>query len=229
MILLSDLRDFTTFSDRLPGEAVIRLLNGYFDCLVPAIEAQGGEVLKFIGDGLLGIFPVADDPAAACRAALAAAGRRQGRARADQRRAGRSRRAAAALWPGAASRRGPVRQHRQRRAARLHHDRPGGQPDRAPRDAGARSRARPRGLGRVRRALPRSPDLARPLRAARLSRAPGGVRPGRPVSVADALHTGAAKTSPSRGAPATRQTGRAVQAQKVGPFRAWITPRSGAG
>jgi adenylate cyclase len=73
VILLSDLRDFTTSSDLLPGEAVIRLLNGYFDCLVPAIDAHGGEVLKFVGDGLLGIFPVADDPAAACRAALAAA------------------------------------------------------------------------------------------------------------------------------------------------------------
>jgi adenylate cyclase len=74
VILLSDLRDFTTSSDLLPGEAVIRLLNSYFDCLVPAIDAHGGEVLKFVGDGLLGIFPVADDPAAACRAALAAAG-----------------------------------------------------------------------------------------------------------------------------------------------------------
>jgi adenylate cyclase len=73
VILLSDLRDFTTLSDRMPGEAVIRLLNGYFDCLVPAIAAHGGEVLKFVGDGLLGIFPVADDPAAACHAALAAA------------------------------------------------------------------------------------------------------------------------------------------------------------
>jgi adenylate cyclase len=74
VILLSDLRDFTTSSDLLPGEAVIRLLNGYFDCLVPAIDTHGGEVLKFVGDGLLGIFPVADDSAAACRAALAAAG-----------------------------------------------------------------------------------------------------------------------------------------------------------
>ena len=74
VILLSDLRDFTTSSDLPPGAAVIRLLNGYFDCLVPAIDAHGGEVLKFVGDGLLGIFPVADDAAAACRAALAAAG-----------------------------------------------------------------------------------------------------------------------------------------------------------
>ncbi|MGH6900901.1 MAG: adenylate/guanylate cyclase domain-containing protein [Geminicoccaceae bacterium] len=74
VILLSDLRDFTTLSDRLPGAAVMRLLNGYFDCLVPAIEGHGGEVLKFMGDSLLGIFPVAHDPAAACQGALAAAG-----------------------------------------------------------------------------------------------------------------------------------------------------------
>ena len=73
VILLSDLRDFTAQSNRLPGEAVIGLLNSYFDCLVPPIEAHGGEVLKFVGDGLLGIFPVADDPMKACGGALAAA------------------------------------------------------------------------------------------------------------------------------------------------------------
>jgi adenylate cyclase len=73
VLLLSDLRGFTTLSDRLPGEQVIGLLNAYFDGLVPAIEAQGGEVLKFIGDGLLAIFPVVADPAPACTAALAAA------------------------------------------------------------------------------------------------------------------------------------------------------------
>jgi adenylate cyclase len=74
VILLSDLRDFTAQSDLLPGEAVIGLLNSYFDCLVPALQAHGGEVLKFVGDGLLGILPVATDPARVCRSALAAAG-----------------------------------------------------------------------------------------------------------------------------------------------------------
>jgi adenylate cyclase len=74
VILLSDLRDFTGLSNRLPAESVIALLNSYFDCLVPALRAHGGEVLKFLGDGLLGILPVAADPAAACRSALAAAG-----------------------------------------------------------------------------------------------------------------------------------------------------------
>ena len=90
VILLSDLRDFTALSDQLPGEAVIGLLNSYFDCLVPALDAHGGEVLKFVGDGLLGIFPVAADPAAACRSALAAAaGVRAALAQANAQRAAR--------------------------------------------------------------------------------------------------------------------------------------------
>jgi adenylate cyclase len=72
VVLLADLRGFTGLSDRLPGDRVIELLNGYFDALVPAIEAAGGEVLKFIGDGLLAIFPAAANPAAACGSALTA-------------------------------------------------------------------------------------------------------------------------------------------------------------
>ncbi len=75
-IWLSDLRGFTAISDRAPPIIVVDLLNRYFDCQVPAINAHGGEVLKFMGDGLLAIFPVADgggDEAAVCRNALAAA------------------------------------------------------------------------------------------------------------------------------------------------------------
>jgi adenylate cyclase len=73
VMMLTDLRGFTAISDRLPGEQVLALLNGYFDGLVPAIACHGGEVLKYTGDGLLAIFPVAEDPPAACQAALAAA------------------------------------------------------------------------------------------------------------------------------------------------------------
>jgi adenylate cyclase len=72
VILLADLRGFTALSDRLPGDRVIALLNGYFDALVPALEAAGGEVLKFMGDGVLAIFPIAAEPADACSRALAA-------------------------------------------------------------------------------------------------------------------------------------------------------------
>jgi adenylate cyclase len=60
-IWLSDLRGFTALSDRLPAETVVEILNRYFDCQVPAIRAYGGEVLKYMGDGLLAVFPIAHD------------------------------------------------------------------------------------------------------------------------------------------------------------------------
>jgi len=60
-IWLSDLRGFTALSDRLPPEIVVDILNQYFDCQVPAIRQHGGEILKFMGDGLLAVFPIAKD------------------------------------------------------------------------------------------------------------------------------------------------------------------------
>jgi adenylate cyclase len=57
-IWLSDLRGFTALSDRLPAEAIVDILNNYFDCQVAAIRAHGGEVLKYMGDGLLAVFPI---------------------------------------------------------------------------------------------------------------------------------------------------------------------------
>ena len=57
-IWLSDLRGFIALSDRLPAETVVDILNHYFDCQVSSIRAHGGEVLKFMGDGLLAVFPV---------------------------------------------------------------------------------------------------------------------------------------------------------------------------
>ncbi|NDC64656.1 MAG: adenylate/guanylate cyclase domain-containing protein, partial [Planctomycetia bacterium] len=72
-IWLSDLRGFTTLSEALsPGE-LIGLLNDTFGAQVPAIEKHGGEVLKFMGDSVLAIFPATSGPEAACSAALAAA------------------------------------------------------------------------------------------------------------------------------------------------------------
>jgi adenylate cyclase len=56
-IWLSDMRGFTALSDRLAPGTLISLLNRYFDCQVLPILERGGEVLKFIGDGLLAIFP----------------------------------------------------------------------------------------------------------------------------------------------------------------------------
>jgi len=77
VIWLSDLRGFTTLSDRLPRDALIALLNGYFDCVGDALDAAGGEILKFIGDAVLAIFPlkVRYDLAVTARAAVGAAQR----------------------------------------------------------------------------------------------------------------------------------------------------------
>lgn len=75
VLWFSDLRGFTQLAgETAPGD-LIRTLNELFECQVPAIERGGGEVLKFIGDGLLAIFPIRDGgPAIAdrCRAALRA-------------------------------------------------------------------------------------------------------------------------------------------------------------
>ena len=58
VIWFSDLRGFTSLSgERTPTE-IIGILNEFFECQVPAIEQEGGQVLKFIGDGLLAMFPV---------------------------------------------------------------------------------------------------------------------------------------------------------------------------
>jgi adenylate cyclase len=75
-IWLSDMRGFTALSERLPPQELVDLLNRYFDCQVPPILEHGGEVLKFIGDGLLAIFPLAgdgNDASEVCRRALACA------------------------------------------------------------------------------------------------------------------------------------------------------------
>jgi adenylate cyclase len=61
VIMMTDLRGFTELSDRLPGDEVIELLDDYFDAVATAIEGHKGEVLKFIGDGMLAIFPAEDD------------------------------------------------------------------------------------------------------------------------------------------------------------------------
>lgn len=75
VIWLSDLRGFTPLSDRVPPEAIVELLNQYFDCQVGPILECGGEILKFMGDGLLAVFPLAEDGSdlpTVCRAVLQA-------------------------------------------------------------------------------------------------------------------------------------------------------------
>ncbi len=73
VIWLCDLRGFTVLSERLPRDALIELLNEYFGRVCVALDASGGEVLKFLGDALLAIFPVGEeDPVSVCARALAA-------------------------------------------------------------------------------------------------------------------------------------------------------------
>ncbi len=69
VVWFSDLSRFTRISDSAAADAVLALLNDYAEVQVEEIEAHGGHVLKFIGDGILAIFPQ-DDPAHACRCAL---------------------------------------------------------------------------------------------------------------------------------------------------------------
>jgi class 3 adenylate cyclase len=72
-LLFANLRGFTALSEATKPQAMIAALDAWFDRVAGAVHAFGGEVLKFIGDGVLAIFPVADRPAEACEAALRAA------------------------------------------------------------------------------------------------------------------------------------------------------------
>jgi adenylate cyclase len=75
VILYADLRGFTDFTDVAAPEEVTRRLNAYFDCAGSAIAARGGEILKFLGDGILAVFlpPAGGDASAVAAAALDAA------------------------------------------------------------------------------------------------------------------------------------------------------------
>jgi adenylate cyclase len=73
-IMMVDMRDFTRLTMDMTAEDSAELLNRYYDCVVPPVEAEGGNVLKFVGDGILAIF--ADEPGGAqeaCARALRAA------------------------------------------------------------------------------------------------------------------------------------------------------------
>jgi adenylate cyclase len=84
VLLSADLRDFTALSEATEPAEVITALDAWFDRVAGAVHAFGGEVLKFIGDGVLAIFPVTGPPAEACEAALrAVAAARAGMAHLD--------------------------------------------------------------------------------------------------------------------------------------------------
>ncbi len=56
-VLITDLRGSTGLSEQLAPDALLQALGAYFEIVVDAIRAQGGDVLKFIGDGVLAVFP----------------------------------------------------------------------------------------------------------------------------------------------------------------------------
>jgi class 3 adenylate cyclase len=71
VLLHGDLRGFTALSETMAPEAVVAALDSWFDRIAGAVHAFGGEVLKFIGDGVLAIFPIGERSASsACDAAL---------------------------------------------------------------------------------------------------------------------------------------------------------------
>lgn len=60
VLWFSDLRDFTGLNERLPPNQVLELLNNYFQLVGDALAKHGGEILKFIGDGVMAYFPAED-------------------------------------------------------------------------------------------------------------------------------------------------------------------------
>ncbi|MEM8649243.1 MAG: adenylate/guanylate cyclase domain-containing protein [Pseudomonadota bacterium] len=57
-IMVSDIRNWTGLSNTLPPDASLALVNAYFELIANCVSENGGEILKFIGDGVLAIFPV---------------------------------------------------------------------------------------------------------------------------------------------------------------------------
>ena len=125
VLWFSDLAGFTRIADTLPREQLLDLLNAYADCLVGVVHAHGGEVLKFMGDGILGVFSGATEdacPARTRRCRGSAGGHRpvepgtvRGRPVGDR------------LHACPARGRSALRQCRQPGTARLHRGRAGGE------------------------------------------------------------------------------------------------------
>ncbi len=71
----SDLRDFTPMTENLPAEKLLKILNDYFEFVATAVTARGGEILRFIGDAMLIVFPIDEQVSrqSACKAAIDAA------------------------------------------------------------------------------------------------------------------------------------------------------------
>ena len=167
VIWYADIRGFTPISDAAPGSAIVEMLNDVFEILTASLRARGGQVLKFIGDGMLATFSFEEaDRAETCRAGA----RRRDRGDGEYRRA--ERRARGGRPPGRLgrsrppSRGGALRQCRRDRPAGLHRHWPGHQRGRAHRGAcasrwGARCWSRPSSSPRSWAATAASSSLGR--------------------------------------------------------------------
>jgi adenylate cyclase len=69
-VLFSDIRGYTTRSERMTPEETIAFLNNYFDRIVPIIHDHGGTVVSFMGDGIMAVFGVPQPLENPCRAAF---------------------------------------------------------------------------------------------------------------------------------------------------------------
>jgi adenylate cyclase len=74
VVWMADLRGSTSLQERLPRGHYLELLNEFFESTAGSALEAGGEVLKFIGDAVLAIFPLLEDPEAPLRALAAARG-----------------------------------------------------------------------------------------------------------------------------------------------------------
>ncbi len=180
-IWLSDLRGFTSLSDRVPAETVVDVLNHYFDCQVTAIRKHGGEVLKYMGDGLLAVFPideyVGDEQQVCC-----ARPRSRPRVPRQRRRpavSDRRRRRTVSLRRGTACRTNSLRQYRRRQPARLHLHWTRGESRRAAGKDRQPTAAHGRGLGGICRHLPGRVERPRRVSGRRILQGGAGLRPAR--------------------------------------------------
>jgi adenylate cyclase len=74
VIVMADLRDFTKTTDTAPQDQIVDILDEYYEAMIGPIVDRGGEILKFMGDGLLATFNLTDRPReSVCRVALVAA------------------------------------------------------------------------------------------------------------------------------------------------------------
>jgi len=67
VVMFSDLRGFTEKSSRLSDRDLLDVLDAYFELVVDAVRAAGGEILKFLGDGILAVFPIEDEASTGAR------------------------------------------------------------------------------------------------------------------------------------------------------------------